>query len=269
MKIVDIDKLFENHVKKYVKENGKNVKPEQIEEMIGRLYESFAKEALIELDGLSAEEYYKGFDAQTLANGLKEHIESGVPVPEYLCEAIVNQKEDKYLINLLDSTNEELLTYTINILSEIGSKNATNKYLQILAEKSVSEPVMELITETLCETPDEAKEVALRLIQNAEETEKLYYIEILSRCQKDDRILPILVSAFRQNPDQMPLYAQYLSRYGDAGALSVLYEAIESDIINYLDFKELKMAIESLGGEYTKQRDFTKDPIYKKLNQTS
>jgi hypothetical protein len=47
--------------------------------------------------------------------------------------------------------------------------------------------------------------------------------------------------------------------------LPYLLEAIENPKISYPDFEELRFAIESLGGEYTKQRDFSSDKYYKKL----
>ena len=39
----------------------------------------------------------------------------------------------------------------------------------------------------------------------------------------------------------------------------------ENPKISYPDFEELRFAIETLGGEYTKQRDFSSDKYYKKL----
>ena len=39
----------------------------------------------------------------------------------------------------------------------------------------------------------------------------------------------------------------------------------EIEKINYFDFEELRFAIESLGGQYDKTRDFTADKVYKKI----
>ena len=44
-----------------------------------------------------------------------------------------------------------------------------------------------------------------------------------------------------------------------------LTEVIESDKIKYSDFEELRFAIEALGGEYNKTRDFSSDSTYKKI----
>ena len=66
----------------------------------------------------------------------------------------------------------------------------------------------------------------------------------------------------------MPLYAGYLASYGDDKALPYLLEEIEKDV-GYIAFQELKYAIEALGGEYSKQRDFSSDPEYIAVKKAS
>ena len=56
--------------------------------------------------------------------------------------------------------------------------------------------------------------------------------------------------------------ASYLASYGDSRALPVLLERIAGEDINFLEFRELKYAIEALGGEYNEERDFSSDPYY-------
>ena len=45
----------------------------------------------------------------------------------------------------------------------------------------------------------------------------------------------------------------------------MLLERIEGEDINFLEFRELKYAIEALGGEYTEERDFSNDPYYQEF----
>ena len=47
-----------------------------------------------------------------------------------------------------------------------------------------------------------------------------------------------------------------------------LLEEIEEDV-GFVAFQELKYAIEALGGEYTKQRDFSADPEYIAVRKAS
>ena len=56
-----------------------------------------------------------------------------------------------------------------------------------------------------------------------------------------------------------------MAKYGDDRALPILYETISKDNVSYIDFKELKLAIEALGGEYEENRDFRKDKFFNKI----
>ncbi len=95
-------------------------------------------------------------------------------------------------------------------------------------------------------------------------------LEILSRCAvRDERVFEILLKEFRLAEEELPMRASYLAAYGDERALPVLLEAIESDAINFLEFQELKYAIEALGGEYTRERDFSEDAYYKEIAEQS
>lgn len=49
----------------------------------------------------------------------------------------------------------------------------------------------------------------------------------------------------------------------------MLLREIEREDIGFVAFQELKFAIEALGGEYEKQRDFSQDEAYKKIMAAS
>ena len=59
------------------------------------------------------------------------------------------------------------------------------------------------------------------------------------------------------------MHASYLAAYGDVRALPYLLDRIDGEEINFVEYQELKFAIEALGGEYTKERDFSDDPYFK------
>ena len=76
----------------------------------------------------------------------------------------------------------------------------------------------------------------------------------------------MLLNAFRTDPDNVPMHAGYLALYGDERALPYLLDKIDEEGISFVEFTELKYAIDSLGGEYLKERDFSDDPYYKLIN---
>ena len=56
--------------------------------------------------------------------------------------------------------------------------------------------------------------------------------------------------------------AGYLAAYGDERALPHLLKRIEDQTSGFVEFQELKYAIEALGGEYDDPRDFSDDKDY-------
>ena len=61
------------------------------------------------------------------------------------------------------------------------------------------------------------------------------------------------------------LFASYLVKLGDPRALPVLIAAANEENCRYMDFIELRAAIEELGGE-APEREFYDDPEYEALH---
>ncbi len=266
IKILDMDGLFDKYISDFVYKNIGKLKPEEIEDNIPLLYEKFGDEKLVELDGKTPNTFYKQYNASELLECLKEHITSNVPVSDFLCETIQSKSENEdALISALDDDNEEFILYVMNMLDVVKSKKCVKKYLNFITW-DYPEPVKELATELLCQNADLVKEDIVNQFKECSEQVKGYLTQVLSYTTfGDDRVFDLLIAEFVKNQDNIPLYAGYLSKYGDERALPFLLTAIESDKINYFDFEELRFAIESLGGTYDKKRDFTKDKIYKKI----
>lgn len=268
VKVLDLDEIFEKSIRDYVYKNVGKVKPEEIENNMPKLYEKFGDTKLKELDGKTPNTYYKQFKTDELLACLKLHIDSGVIVSDFLCEAIVLSEDASNAIikELSSDEKEEYLVYLINMLADIGGDIPSARYLEFVLY-DYPETIRELATEELSRCANDVKEQALKAYELADERVKACLVEIMSNMSNDDRILDILIEEFSVNTDKTPQYAGYLAKYGDARAIPVLVERIENEKINYSDFEELRFAIEALGGEYESQRDFTADKIYKKIKQ--
>ena len=152
----------------------------------------------------------------------------------------------------------------MNMLSDIGSKKIAKRYLEFVLW-DYSESIRELATESLSDIADQVKEEILSQFNEVDDVRKACLTEILSNASKDDRVFELLINEFLRNVTQIPLYANYLAKYGDDRALPFLLTAIENEKISYADFEELRFAIEALGGEYNKSRDFSSDKSFKKI----
>jgi hypothetical protein len=188
-------------------------------------------------------------------------------VSEYLCDELEKRSDaEQLLINFVsDKVKDELATYAVNILNSTNSKTVFNKYVQVLKDFNAADSLIESITEVLSENADQVKEEILS-VYNKDEKSAQYFIEILSCSCGDDRVFDLLCQAFLDNQSNLALYATYLSKYGDDRALPILYQAIKKEGLSYIDYKELKLAIEALGGEYEDDRNFSKDKYFKKLS---
>ncbi len=266
VKIIDLDALFDSYISDYVYKNVGKVKPEEIENNIPVLYAKFGDEKLKELDGLTPNTYYAQFDAEQLLNALSKHLSSDVSVSDFLCEAIISNPNSSMVIGKLlgEEKDEEFTLYLLNLLSDLNGEMPLLKLVEMVLYDE-SQPIREVATQILGTVADDVKGQILSAFDDSSDEVKADIVDILSNCSKDERVFKILVDEFFKHKENVPLYASYLSKYGDERALPYLLEAIENPKISYPDFEELRFAIETLGGEYTKQRDFSNDKYYKKI----
>ena len=184
IKIIDIDELFDKHISDFVYQNIGKVKPEEIENQIPKLYEEFGDKSLVELDGKTPNNYYLQFEITDLLECLKSHINQGISVSDFLCEAIIkNQENELALVNALDDKDEEFTLYIMNMLVDIGSEKCANKFLEFILW-DYSTPIKELATEHLKGMSNKVKTQILAQFNDLDESVKEYLCEILSTCEK-------------------------------------------------------------------------------------
>lgn len=258
-KLIDFDGLFDRKLAEYMEENAGKYTEKQWESLIPKLYKKFGN-TFIKSAGNTPEGYYAEMSDGELVQSLVAHIKGDVPVSDFLCRELERRNCPDELLKLLSSDDEQLVTLAVNLAGE--SRKAFGAYFEILS-RDIDVEVKDTAVERLKSGADEAKERALELYREGVERE--YMLEILSRCKtRDDRVFDILMREFRTAED-LPMYASYLAAYGDERALPVLLEFIDREEINFLEYQELKYAIEALGGEYTKVRDFSGDPFFQEI----
>ena len=259
-KLIDFDELFDRKLAQYMEEHAGEYTEKQWEDLIPRLYRNFG-DTLIKSVGTTPKGYYAEMTDEELVDTLKAHLQEGVSVSDFLCRELESRGCPDALLALMREAEGELLTLTINLAG--SSRKALPVYLDILL-KTDDEELKDTVTEYLKGNADAVKERVIALYREGVERE--YMLEILSRCkQKDDEVFEILLNEFRTAPDDIPMHASFLASYGDERALPVLLDHIDRDDINYLEYQELKYAIEALGGEYNKVRDFSADPYFQEI----
>lgn len=259
MKLIDFDGLFDEKLTQYMEENKNKYTEKQWEDVIPKLYKKFGDTYVAKIKCTPKEYYAKMTDAQ-LAETLSAHLSEDVPVPEFLCVEIENRGEANTLLPLLKSDDTETVSYAINLIGD--DQRAFDAYFSILTENRLTEDIRSDITDIFRLHADEVKGLAYDTYQQGVAVE--YMLEILSRVkEKEEYIFEVLLQAFlTADETQSPVRAGYLAAYADERALPHLLKRIEDRSIGFVEFQELKYAIEALGGEYNEPRDFTNDKDY-------
>ncbi|MCD8206173.1 MAG: hypothetical protein LUD29_06200 [Clostridia bacterium] len=263
-KLYDFDGMFDERLSKYITEYGTKYKESEWEEVIPELYNKFG-DTVVRAIGKTPREYYAGMSDDELVKTLRAHIKQSVPVSEFLCEAIENRDGCvELMLPLLDGSEDEM-TYAIGIL---GSDDAAvPKYIDIISGTG-NDDLKEMCTDYVKNKADLVKDRALALYRDGVECERM--MEILSRVtERDEDVFDMLLTAFRTDPDNIPMHASYLAVYGDERALPYLLDTISEEGITYPEYQELKIAIETLGGRYDVERDFSDDPYYQTIKAHS
>ncbi len=261
MKLYDFDGMFDEKLGEYLKKNADKHKESEWEDIIPALYKKFG-DTFIKAVGDTPNGFYAKMTDNELVKALSTHLKQGVPVSEFLCNAIESRNAVQLLLPLLDGSEEER-DYAINLIG--ANEAALDKYFEMLLDKDSSEDLKNRCVDYIKENADIA---VGRAVENYNKgCEREYMLEIMSRCKvRSDAVFNILLKEFRSDSENLPMHASYLASYSDERALEYLLDKIDEEGISFVEYQELKFAIEALGGEYTKKRDFSNDPYFQLIN---
>ena len=265
MKLIDFDGLFDEKLTQYMKESGKKRSPKQWEDAIPKLYKQFGDTYIAKIK-CTPKQYYAKMTEEELAETLAAHLQQDISVPEFLTNELESRGAVETLLPLLGQGGKAA-EYALNLIGD--DTRAFDMYFSILMDENGDEELKGEIVDIFRQHADEVKVRVIEAYQKG--MEKGYMLEILSRVTLgEEAIYQILLESF-QNADEkeLPLCAEYLAAYGDERALPHLYRKIEDKSIGFVEFQELKYAIEALGGEYDEERDFTADKDYLRVQSVA
>ena len=254
MKLFDFDGLFDKKLTRYMEENKNKYTEKQWEDMIPTLYKKFGDTYVAKVQ-CTPKEYYARMSNEELVATLSAHLEEDVPVPEFLCSEIECRGETEILLPMMQGENLEAAVYAFNLIGDKTEAYAT--YFSVLEENRYDEDLRNDIVEIFKFHADAVKEKMLDFYKKG--IAKEYALEVLSRVkERNEEIYDLLLKEFLTD-ENLSMKASYLAAYGDERALPILLQRIEDQSIGFVEFQELKYAIEALGGEYNEPRDFSAD----------
>lgn len=240
-----------------------------VEGMMPEMYAAFLDTPAEWLDGQKPGAFFASFsDPEQLLAWMKEYLDSRIDLPDMLLNRIaeLGDKAVPALISALTRANapEEERMLCIALLREIGSRAPLSIYIAWQKDRAYDDELCENAAESLDEMGEFAVPYLLEALPEATDAGREAMLALLSRYPGDDRVYQGLIDLFRKYPARQAVLAAYLGRLGDVRALEALTARTMDDATGYLDFIELRSAIEQLGGEVP-EREFDADPEYDAL----
>ena len=255
MKLIDFDGLFDEKLAQFMEENKEKYTEKQWETLIPKLYKKFGDTYVAKVK-CTPKEYYAKMTDEELMETLVAHLEEEIPVSEFLRKEVESRKVYDLLFPLLKTTRgEEILEY-------LDEDAEIEKCFPLLLDEEIPTSMKNALLDRLRDRAEGIKEEALQAYEKG--VEQGYMLELLSHTiPGDDRVYQTLLQAFmRAEHEELPRVADAIATYGDERLLPYLMHKMEDESLGFVEFQELKYAVEALGGSYEKERDFSADKDY-------
>lgn len=270
MQLIDFDSRFADYLRVWIDAHEDEFETaDDMEERVPDVYQAFLDTPAEWLEGVKPGEYFDRFySADELVRLLNLYIDRHISVPDMLMNRLVEMGHDaeESLMALLDDegTGNEKKMLAVTLLRELDSLLPMERYIAWQYEREDEDELCDNAMESLEAMGEKACDAMLEALEGASLAGKEALLGALSRFPGDDRILEGLLRLIEARPDRLAILAACLGRLGDARALPALNQLAEDEGIRYLDFIELRSAIEELGGE-APMREFFDDPEYEAL----
>lgn len=255
MNCIDFDGLFDEKIAIYMKQNKKKHSAKGWEDVIPKLYKQFGDTYIAKIK-CTPKQYYAKMTDEELVETLVAHLETQIPVSEFLRKEVELRKAYSLLFPLLKTERgEEILDY-------LDEDAEIEKCFPLLLDEEIPTSMKNALLDRLRDRAEGIKEEALQAYEKG--VEQGYMLELLSHTiPGDDRVYQTLLQAFmRAEHEELPRVADAIATYGDERLLPYLMHKMEDESLGFVEFQELKYAVEALGGSYEKERDFSADKDY-------
>ncbi len=267
MELFDFDGYFTDYLNAWIEKNQARFKrPEDMEDEAPDVYLRWLNEKADWLNGKTPGEYFEQFDdAQLLVDWLEAYTHSDVAVPDVLQDRIaeLDSASEQPLLHLAlckDAPCEARMT-AIALLRQIDSRAPMVDFIRWQVERQEDDDLLDNALESLHEMGDGVLGPCKIAFAAADEAGKEALLDVLCDFPAEDMAVTFAIEQFKKTPDKRALYAGYLGKLGDDRALEPLLDVAEGNDVSYIDFIEIRNAIERLGGE-APVRDFQNDPTY-------
>ena len=272
MPCVNFDREFEKYLSAWMKEHAAEYRDvDAMEAVVPDVYETWLDTPAAWLSGAKPGEYFDQFtDAELLVSWMAQYFQERVPVPDMLLNRVAEMglAAESPLMALLDkeSSGADLRMTAVNLLREIDSIAPLQQYVAWQATRREGpDELCDNALDSLDAMGDRAVDAMRSALPAATPDGQEALLALLSNYPGDETVFQTALRLFQARRDRAAILAQCLGRLGDDRALPALTARADSEETPYLDYIELRNAIEQLGGDAPERVFDAVDPAYEAL----
>ena len=270
MKCIDFDKEFQRYMTVWLKEHSKEYKNmDAVEAKIADIYQEFLEKEASWLGGLCPGDYFRQYDnAKMLVNHMEDYYKQRIPVPDMLLNRITELRfeAEEPLMALLtkERTPAEARMTAVEMLREIESVKPLPLYISWVKNRSEKEDELaDNALESLEDLGEEAVSEMRKALPEANDAGAFAFVSLLCHYEDpDEQVFSVMLRLFDTHREYRAELADYLGKLGNEKALDALKKAAASEETGYLDYIELRNAIERLGGDAPEREFDAEDPAW-------
>ena len=160
---------------------------------------------------------------------------------------------------------EEMRASAIAMLRDIGTDAPREMYIDLVSRCGEANELSEMASDILCASDETVVDELLARYEAAPEYAQMLILDICCNFPGRENVYELCVDKLRNRPEERAFYASLLEKLGDPRALETLEKMLKLTDLNYLDYIEIRNAVESLGGDPGEERTFYGDPDYEAM----
>ena len=233
------------------------------------LSEQFLNEPSDSLDGKSPVEFFEQMNAKELLDTLYSYYLEMDDMPDAIVQVLQHRQDaaEGMLKLLKDDQNEEWFRISlIDLLLQLEYKPALKYYCDIIFRSIEHDDLADAAVDALKQLDGaEVERELMNLFDEASDDAKYRMLDLLAVPNCDDKIFEYVLHKLTEEKGMREIFAYYIGRIDDSRALPFLHDISEEEDLDYVDYMEIRNAIERLGGSCI-ERDYRNDPLYAKIH---
>lgn len=263
--MIDFDAKFHDYYEQWIKQNAGKYNYAEMEDKVPEVYAEWLNTYDADLSDSPAN-YLKGLSSDALLELFRRAFTEGREPASALTDEIESREDCVASLKgvLAEKCDAEIKMHVSNMLLEAGmAGECIDVFSDWVLEVDFDSELRDVAVEILKDYAGDVYEKLINAAENADNNTKTLIAEVIINASKNDKTFKLLEELFKSGKNTA-LYAGYLGKYGDERAAEMLYRALDN--CNYLEFTEIRNAIEVLGGVVDEDyRDFSDDEYYKAI----